>query len=157
MRIDITQEGEQQVISQTKISAKEIKVSPIKAINPETPHQSNNQLKEMLLNGSQNQEQKNSGVIINGNHLTVFCIDSSNAINNISEKTLLSSDLTSIVFLYLLEKMAEINDNITPQKAGRIAYLNYLKTVSQNSGAETHKLEISDTDSQLEMDLLGVN
>jgi hypothetical protein len=157
MRIDITQEGEQQVISQTKISAKEIKVSPIKAINPETPHQSNNQLKEMLLNGSQNQEQKNSGVIINGNHLTVFCIDSSNSINNISEKTLLSSDLTSIVFLYLLEKMAEINDNITPQKAGRIAYLNYLKTVSQNSGAETHKLEISDTDSQLEMDLLGVN
>jgi uncharacterized Fe-S center protein len=111
----------------------------------------------MLLNGSQNQEQKNSGVIINGNHLTVFCIDSSNSINNISEKTLLSSDLTSIVFLYLLEKMAEINDNITPQKAGRIAYLNYLKTVSQNSGAETHKLEISDTDSQLEMDLLGVN
>lgn len=157
MRIDITQEGEQQVISQTKISAKEIKVSPIKAINPETPHQSNNQLKEMLLNGSQNQGQKNSGVIINGNHLTVFCIDSSNSINNISEKTLLSSDLTSIVFLYLLEKMAEINDNITPQKAGRIAYLNYLKTVSQNSDAETHKLEIIDTDSQLEMDLLGVN
>jgi hypothetical protein len=150
MRIDISQNGDAVSTNNQKVESVDAKVFAIKKVGEEAKQESKESpLKQMLLGGYNNeksQNNQNSGVIINGNNLTVFCIESST--NNIHEKTLLSSDLTSIVFMYLLEQNQKVNDNLNSQNLQKIAYLNYLKTFSGNAAQKQDFI----AEHQIEMD-----